>query len=628
MKAVTPPTKPTAGADRTGRKSGARHGSPDAPARSESTRSESTRSEPARSEKTFQGLGVAPGIAIGPAHVREAGALEVPEYAIPENEIEAEAKRLADAVARSQQQIKKLKAKAGGLRGRAADELGYLLDAHLQMLAGSRLVRGAETRIRRARINAEAAMHHEMREIGKAFARMDDAYLASRVDDIREAGDRVVRNLMRRRYRAFASLPEGSILLAEELTPADTALLDPARIAGFATVLGGRESHTAIMARSLGIPAVLGVAGLLDSAHGATVIVDGGEGRVVVNPTPATLALYQERQRAFVHEERQLTRLARLPATTKDEVAITLQANVELPRELEQALAAGAEGIGLLRTEFMFMNREDLPGEEEQYQALRAYVVGMDGRPVTMRTFDVGGDKLAYSLGGQVAPSVNPALGLRAIRFSLKHRELLEAQLAAMLRASAHGPVRILLPMISTLAEVRTVRTLMLKLHARLKRQGVKTAKAPPPLGIMIEIPGAALAADALATESDFFAIGTNDLTMYTLAIDRSDEQVAYLYNPLHPAVLRLIQFAAGAALRARIPLCLCGEMAGDARYTALLLGLGIRDLSMPTGAIPRIKRRVRGLDLGEAVRRAELVMSQWDPGRIAALLDDFGDLA
>ncbi|HVH84795.1 MAG TPA: putative PEP-binding protein, partial [Steroidobacteraceae bacterium] len=237
-------------------------------------------------------------------------------------------------------------------------------------------------------------------------------------------------------------------------------------------------------------------------------------------------------------------------------------------------------------------------------------------------------EKLAYPLADHVGQPTNPALGLRAIRLSLRSQELIEAQLAAILRAGAHGPVRILLPMISSVAEVRQVRAILKRVHARLKRQGVKLADSPPPVGVMIEIPGAALAADALAMESDFFAIGTNDLTMYTLAIDRSDEQVAYLYNPLHPAVLRLIQFAAGAALRARLPLCLCGEMAGDPRYTALLLGLGIRDLSMPVNALPRIKRRIRALALSEATRRAELIMNQWDTGRIAALLDDFDALA
>jgi phosphotransferase system enzyme I (PtsI) len=579
-------------------------------------------------ERAFQGLGVSPGVAIGPAHVREAGALEVPEYRLAEGGVEDERTRLREAVERSQKQVEKLKAKATSLRGAAAEELGILLDAHLRMLTGSRLVRGAEQRVAKDRINAEAAVDAETRAITREFAQMDDAYLAGRADDIHEVGARLVRNLMKQPYQAFSNLPPGSIVLSEELTPADTALLDPARIAGLATVLGGAESHTAIMARSLGLPAVLGVGGLLGgTAPGTPVIIDGTGGRVILNPTPVTLAEYEERRRELQREERQLSRLARLPAETRDAVQITLQANIELPRELEHARAVGAEGIGLLRTEFLFMNRDDLPDEEEQYRALRTFVEGMEGRPVTMRTLDVGGDKLAYSLGGHIGPSVNPALGLRAIRLSLKHQELLETQLVAMLRASAYGPIRVLLPMISSVAEVRQVKLLLKRLRARLKRQGIKIGTEAPKLGVMIEVPGAALAADALAMETDFFSIGTNDLTMYTLAIDRSDEQVAYLYNPLHPAVLRLIQFAASAALRARIPLCLCGEMAGDPRYTALLLGLGIRDLSMPTGALPRIKQRIRTLDLREATRRAELIMNQWDTGRIATLLDDFDAL-
>jgi phosphotransferase system enzyme I (PtsI) len=584
---------------------------------------------PAAAERVLSGLGVSAGIAVGPAHLREAGALEVPEYAVPPERGEEEKARLAGAIERSQKQLRKLKAKSAALQGAAAEEIGYLLDAHLQMLTGSRLVRGAAKRIERDRINAEAAVQAEIHEIAKGFAQMDDAYLAGRADDVREVGARVVRNLLQRPYQAFSTLPPGSIVIAEELTPADTALLDPARVGGFATVLGGPESHTAIMARSLGLPAVLGVADLLrGAASGTPVVIDGTRGRVILNPAPATLAEYEGRQRELQREQRQLARIAKLPAETRDAVRVTLQANIELPRELAHARAVGAEGIGLLRTEFLFMNRSDLPDEEEQYAALAAFVDGMGGQPVTIRTLDVGGDKLTYSLGDHLGQSVNPALGLRAIRLSLKRQELLEAQLAAILRAGAHGPVRVLLPMICAVAEVRQVKALLKKVRTRLKRQGVRIAEEPPKLGVMIEVPGAALAADALALESDFFSIGTNDLTQYTLAIDRSDEQVAYLYNPLHPAVLRLIQFAAGAALRARIPLCLCGEMAGDVRYTALLLGLGIRDLSMPVNALPRVKQRIRGLDLREATRRAELIMNQWDSGRIATLLDDFDALA
>jgi phosphotransferase system enzyme I (PtsI) len=469
----------------------------------------------------------------------------------------------------------------------------------------------------------------EIAEIAEGFAALSDQYLAARADDIREVGERLIRNLTKTPYAAFATLPPGTIVIAEELSPADTALLDPALIGGFATVLGGPEGHTAIMARSLGLPAVLGVAGLIGAVHGGdVVVVDGSAGRVVVNPTPELRAEYERRQEEYRREQRMLGRLKRMPAVTRDGEPVTLLANLELPRELEPALAAGAEGIGLLRTEFMFMNREDLPGEEEQYQALKSIIVAMDGRPVTVRTLDIGGDKLALPLSGHTAEAANPALGLRAIRLSLKERPLLEAQLGAILRAGVHGPVRILLPMISSISEVRQVRQAMAKVVQRLKRRKVKIPDPLPPLGVMIEVPGAALSADALAQACEFFAIGTNDLTMYTLAIDRGEEQVAHLYNALHPAVLRLIQFTAEAALRARIPISVCGEIAGDPRYTALLLGLGVRELSMAWPALPRVKQRIRSLDLLAATRRARMIMDQSDSGRIAALLDDFNALA
>jgi phosphoenolpyruvate-protein phosphotransferase (PTS system enzyme I) len=302
--------------------------------------------------------------------------------------------------------------------------------------------------------------------------------------------------------------------------------------------------------------------------------------------------------------------------------------NLELPRELDMALAAGAEGVGLLRSEFLFMNRVDLPTEDEQTESYRALVEGMEGKPVTIRTLDVGGDKLAPSLRDRLGETANPALGLRAIRLGLQERDLLETQLAAILRASAFGPVRILLPMISSLGEVKQVREILLQVAKRLKRRGVKIADPLPPMGIMIEVPGAALAADALAQVSDFFAIGSNDLTQYTLAIDRGEEQVAHLYNPLHPAVLRLIQFATEAALRARIPISVCGEIAGDPKFAPLLLGLGIQDLSMAPVNLPRVKQRIRNIDYLAATRCARLIMDQWDTGRIAMLLDDFNALA
>jgi phosphotransferase system enzyme I (PtsI) len=579
-------------------------------------------------QQVYEGLGVSHGIAIGTAFLRESGDLQVQEYQIPAGKLAAEVERFRDAVGRSQRQVGKLQGKAERFHGTAAEELGFLLEAHLQMLKSSSLIGGIERRIDSMCCNAEAAVMAEIGEVAKNFAAMDDPYLRSRGQEVREVGLRLVHNLTRTNFSSFGHLASGSIVIAEEITPADTALMDPQQIGGFASVLGGAESHTAIMARSLGLPAVIGVTGLIAGINtGDSVIIDGTRGRVIIHPTAKCLSEYEAERRALARETKSLTRLRDVAAVTRDNVEVGLQANLEMPREVGAALAAGAQGVGLLRTEFLFMNRDDLPDEDEQYKALAEIVIGMGGRPVTVRTLDIGGEKVSSALANNVSDGMNPALGLRAIRLSLRERKLLDAQLGAMLRAAAHGPLRILLPMISTVAEVQEVRQALLATAKRLRRRGVAIADPLPPLGVMIEVPGAALSADALANVADFFAIGSNDLTMYTLAIDRGEEQVAHLYNPLHPAVLRLIQFSIQAALRARIPISICGEIAGDPRYTALILGLGVRELSMTVNALPRVKKRILGLDMQAATRRAEVIMDQYDSGRIAALLDDFNEL-
>ncbi len=576
-------------------------------------------------EQVFEGLGVAPGVAIGTAHRSEAGVVAVPDYEIAPEQIDAEKRRFSDAVTRAQKQLAKLKAKSQALSAEAAEELGYLLDAHAQMLAGSRLVRGVVSRIETERQNAEAAVRAVIAEITEGFAEIDDAYLSARQADVRDVGERVIRQLTKTPYQAFSQLPEGTVVVAEELSPADTALLDPKRIAGIVTALGGAESHTAIMARSLGLPAVLGAPEALRAIRGGeTVIVEGSEGNVIVTPRAATLARYRKRQGAWAKEQAKLAGLKGLASVTRDGHQIGLQANLELPRDLAGALEAGALGIGLLRTEFQFMNRDDLPDEDEQYATLREIVEGMAGRPVTIRTLDVGGEKLARALGPEIGEPSNPALGLRGVRLGLAQPRLLETQLAAILRASLHGPVRILLPMVATVGEVRKVRAMAEQVARRLKRRGIALGDTLPPIGVMIEVPGAALSADALALAAEFFAIGTNDLTMYTLAIDRADDQVATLYNPLHPAVLRLLQFSVEAALRAHIPVSVCGEIAGDPRYIPLLLGLGVRELSMAPPKLPRVKRRVRHLNLLAATQRARAIMEQWDEQRISEMLDAF----
>ncbi len=580
---------------------------------------------PARKELIIKGLGVSPGIAMGVVYMRESGALVIPEYTIKTAEIPAQKKRLERALRTAKRQIGRLKSKASSLPAKTGEEMSFLLDAYGQMLDDSRLVRGAYRRIEQDRINAEASVQAETNEIAEGFATLDDTYIAARIDDIREVSERIIRALMKNIVKPLDTVPKGSIMISEEVTPADAAQLNPKRIFGFAAVLGGAQGHTAIMARALGLPAVLGIPSLTRlTRSGDTIIIDGSRGRVIINPKPATRAAFEAKQ---VKQRKALSRLARLrrqPSITRDGMEIALSCNVELPIEMPGVLNAGAASIGLLRTEFMFMNRNDIPSEDEQFKMLGNIVKAMDGRVVTIRTLDIGGEKLAQALINDIGETTQSALGLRGIRLSLKKPELLEAQITAILRAGALGPVRILLPMVSTTREVIKARDFIKRTALKLKRKKIPIADPLPPVGVMIEVPSAALTADALASVSDFFAIGSNDLTMYTMAVDRTDEQVAKLYNPLHPSVLRLIRFTTESALKSRIPISVCGEIAGDPRFTALLLGLGIHELSMSAHALGPVKQRVREIEMAAAQSRADIIMSQTDAGRIAMLLDDF----
>ena len=447
--------------------------------------------------------------------------------------------------------------------------------------------------------------------------------------EVREVGRRLLRNLVQAPFRSFADLPQGAVLVAETLRPADAALIDPTRVAGVATEEGGADGHTAIMLRALGVPSVLGAPGLAAGVQsGELIVVDGGAGDVVVNPDDAGLAAARRGIAAYARERQRLGRLRRLPAETLDGELIDLQANLELPLELPLIARAGAHGIGLFRTEFMFMNRETLPDQDEQAETYRTVIEAMDGDPVTIRALDWGGEKQieALSAAGIVPETAdaNPALGMRGIRLLLRRPALFETQLAAILRASTAGPVQILLPMVTCVAEIKAARTVYQRVVAELRAAGLRLPNRPPPLGIMVETPGAALSADALASEAEFFAIGTNDLAMYTLAVDRGEADVADLYDPLHPAMLRLVQFTTEAALRHRIPVSVCGEMAASPRLAPLLMGLGLRRFSMNAAALPRVKRTVRGTTMEECVRLAWNVMQQTDPGRIASLINAF----
>jgi len=593
----------------------------------------------ARPETAFPGIPVAPGVAIGPAFGAAEPEPKISRHTIQPADVAAEGARLDAAITLSRKQLTKLRTRLAVLPEHSQSEIAPLIDAYQRMLGQSRLIRGVRARIEQKLLSAEAAVLAEADAIAEAVMAQaepgmpadDRASLHRRGEEVREIARRLVRNLTRAPFRSFAELPDGAVLVCESLRPADAALLDPSRLAGVATDEGGAEGHTAVMLRALGVPAVLGATGLAHAIRpGDIAVVDGSAGKVVLNPTAETLATARRAITAFSRERQRFARLRRLPAETRDGEAVELQANLELPIELSRVAQSGAHGIGLLRTEFLFMNRETVPDEDTQTDTYRAVIEAMGGDPVSIRVLDWGGEKDIEALASAgIVPETadaNPALGLRGIRMLLRRGlDLFETQLAAILRAATSGPVRVMLPMVNTVAEVRAAREVYERVARRLRRRGDRIPDKLPPLGIMIETPGAALSADLLSLESDFFAIGTNDLTAYTLAVDRSETELASLYDPLHPSVLRLVQFATEAALRLRMPVSVCGEVAANPKLTPLLLGLGLRSFSMNASAVPRVKQAVRALEIDACARFARRVMEQSDTDRIAELIAGFG---
>jgi phosphotransferase system enzyme I (PtsI) len=589
-------------------------------------------------ERSFAGIPVSPGIAIGPVFGTSEPKAEITRLKIHAEDIAAEGARLDAAIAQSRKQLGKLRGRLTILPEESQTEIAPLIDAYVRMLGPSRLVRGVKRRIEQTLLSAENAVATEAEAIATAIVAAgesnhsaeDKAATRRQAEEVREIGRRLVRNLTHAPFRSFAGLPQGAVLYSESLRPADAALLDPSHLAGVATEEGGTDGHTAVMLRALGVPAVLGAAGIGHAIKpGDVAVVDGSAGTVVLNPSAATLAAARRAVTAFARELQRYARLRRLPAETEDGETIELQANLELPVELPLIAQSGAVGIGLLRSEFLFMNRETVPDEDTQVDTYRSVVEAMNGDPVTIRVLDWGGEKEieALSMAGLVPDYIdpNPALGMRGIRLLLRRLELFETQLAAILRASASGPVRVLLPMVTNVGEVREAREVYDRVIRRLRRRGERLPDRLPPLGIMIETPAAALSADALALEADFFAIGTNDLTAYTLAVDRGESDVGELYDPLHPAVLRLIQFATEAALRARKPVSICGEIGGNPGLTPLLMGMGLRSFSMNASSVPRVKQVVRAVEIDACARFARRIAEQTDPDIIREMVAGFG---
>jgi phosphoenolpyruvate-protein phosphotransferase (PTS system enzyme I) len=572
---------------------------------------------PARNDvRTYKGIGVSPGIAVGRAVIierREASVFRVP---IRDEEVTGEVARFLASLDKTKAELHDLAQK---VRRSMGEEYASIFEAHALMVSDPSFADKVVQKIESEQVNAEWAVAEVQEELQARFQSFDDDYLRERVADVKDVADRVQKNLQGLSHHDLSEITHDVIILADDLTPSDTIHFNRRPIVGFATEAGGRTSHTSIIAKSLFMPAVIGVARLtkiIDSDE--MIIVDGYEGTLIVNPTQAMIAEYQSRVLRHEEAERKLLENRTQPAVTKDNHKITLQANIELVEELKDAVRFGAEGIGLYRSEFLYISKSPvLPTEEEHLQLYRALAEALAPRECVIRTFDLGGKKLAREVIG--TREDNPVLGLRGLRLCMKHRDMFRTQLRALLRASAFGNIKIMFPLVTGVQEIRQVKTLLREIKAELDVEGHEYNNDLK-VGIMVEVPSAALIADILAKEVDFFAIGTNDLIQYSLAIDRSNENVGYLYEPLHPALLRLIKGVIDAGKASGIPVSLCGEMASDPIYAVVLLGLGLELFSMNPSSIPIIKNMIRSVRYRDCRRIAEMALQK----RTAQEIEEF----
>ena len=553
------------------------------------------------------GHGASRGSALGRARVRLPHVLDVAEQHIRQDQLDDELVRLHDAVDATRREMHSLRAR---LHGALAKEVGEFLDLHALLLDDPELLHGLDELIRTGRYSADYALRLQRDRLAAVFDGMDDAYLKSRMDDL----DHVIGRIHAHLHQRADDTPgaAGEILVSNNVAPSELAELQTQGVVGVVTAAGSTLSHSAILARSLHLPLVVGNALALQKINdGDVLLVDGSTGEVVVNPDPEDLRRYRERLRDAAREARELGRLRSKPSRTRDGVDIALWANAESLEDVANAHALGASGVGLYRTEFLFLQRRELPGEDEQFQVYRDLVLGMSGRPVTIRTLDLGADK-ADRTGLAVSDEDNPALGLRGVRLSLAHTGVFDTQLRAILRASAYGPVRILVPMVSSREEILEVRRRLRRAALQLRKQGLEIAEQVD-VGAMIEVPAAAIALHAFVDVVDFVSIGTNDLVQYLLAADRNNEALGELYSPLHPGVVRLLRHVISVGTEHKVPVAMCGEIAGDATLAPMLLALGLREFSLHPATLLELRKAIRDVDLGALQTRAAKLLQARD---------------
>ncbi len=581
-------------------------------------------SENINKEIIFRGIGVSSGYAIGNCLVKQKSNISHSRYNIPISLVKKEIIRLEKAVKASILDIKKIIKKTTNQKNDIYKEMKFMLEANISIIRYSSLIKDAKKRIKEDLINAEFAVNEELNKHSKIFKKIKDDYLKDRFDDVRNVCSRIIENLQKKK-RIQNNLKNYQILISSELSPADLLAYSKNKFLGLASVYGGPEGHFAIVARSLSIPTVVGIKNVLKKLKDyEKVVIDGDKGFLIKNPTLETILSYKKKIEEKKDEEQKLNTFINTIPKTFDGKRVKIEANVDNTEEVKLSVKKGIDGIGLFRTEYLYMNKKKIPSEEEQFNSIIKTLKYLKGKPLTIRTLDVGNDKKVPSIEKFLTKSPNPALGLRAIRLTLAFPKIFKKQISAILRASSFGNIRIMLPMVSNVSELIETKKLIKEVKNELIKKNSKIKIKIPKIGVLIETPAAALISESLAKNCDFFAIGTNDLTMYTLAIDRGDEEVAKIYDPGHLSVLRLINLSANSAKKNNIPISICGEMAGDTLFTSILIGMGIETLSMSTSRILKVKQFLSQMDSLEVKKISDDILKEDDNLLIKNLLTNY----